>query len=105
MELRTKGGQLRIGGAFKLVAAGYFLGALGIFLPLFLLITVVSIAAGLPPTFNGAPVSGSAGILLTVLPLIMLPVIFAMQAVMFGGLAVLGLWLYQTRRPIRIVEE
>lgn len=92
MELRTTGGQLKLGGAFKLVATGYFLGAGVIFLPLFALINVITLAAGVPPTLNGEPVEGSGGILVAFLPLIMVPVILAIQAVMFGGLAVLGLW-------------
>lgn len=104
MELRTRDGQLEVGGAFKLVAAGYFLGAAAIFVPLFGLVALVSLAAGVPSTVNGEPVAGGGGVLFAVLPLIMVPVILAMQAVMFGGLAVLGLWLYQKRRPIRVVE-
>lgn len=104
MKLRTTGGQLNLGGAFKLVATGYFLGAGVIFIPLLALVTVITLAAGVPPTLNGEPVEGSGGILVAFLPLIMVPVIFAIQAVMFGGLAVLGLWLYTKRKPIRVVE-
>ncbi len=104
MELRTKGGLLKPGGAFKLVATGYFLGAGVIFLPLFVLVTVTFMAAGVPPLVNGEPVEGSGAVLAAFLPLIMLPVILALQAVMFGGLAVLGLWVYNKRRPIRVVE-
>lgn len=105
MELRTKGGLLKPGGAFKLVATGYFLGAGVIFLPLFVLATVISLAAGVPPTWNGQAVEGSGGVLFVFLPLIMVPVILAFHAVMFGGLIVLGLWIYQKRRPIRVIEE
>lgn len=104
MELRTKNGRLEAGGAFKLVAIGYFLGAGVIFIPLFALVAVISLAAGVPPTVDGQPVGGGGGILFAVLPLILVPVILAMQAVMLGGVAVLGLWLYQKRRPIRVVE-
>lgn len=104
MELRTKGGLLKPGGAFKLVATGYFLGTGVIFLPLFVLVTVIFMAAGVPPLVNGEPVEGSGAVLAAFLPLIMLPVILALQAVMFGGLAVLGLWVYNKRRPIRVVE-
>ena len=104
MELRTTGGQLKPGGAFKLVATGYFLGAGVIFVPLFVLVTVISLAAGVPPTVNGVPIEGSGGVFVGILPLIMVPLILALQAVMFGGLAVLGLWLYSKRRAIRVVE-
>ena len=105
MELETTGGQLKAGGAFKLIATGYFLGAAVIFLPLFMLVTVISLAAGVPPTVNGEPVEGGGGVLVAILPLIMVPLILALQAVMFGGLAVFGLWLYSKRRPIRVVER
>jgi hypothetical protein len=91
-------------GAFKLVATGYFLGAGAIFLPLFALVTVLFMAAGVPPLVNGEPVEGSGRFLAALMPMIMLPVILALQAVMFGGLAVLGLWVYCKRRPIRVVE-
>jgi hypothetical protein len=104
VELRTKGGLLNPGGAFKLVWTGYFLGAGVIFLPVFALVSVISLAAGVPPTWNGQPVEGSGGILVAILPLIMVPIILAFQAAMFGGLIVLGLWIYHKRRPIRVVE-
>lgn len=104
MELRTTGGVLNPGGAFKLVATGYFLGAGAIFVPLFALITVITVAVGVPTTLNGEPVEGSGHMLVALLPLIILPAILAMQAVMFGGLAVLGLWLYTKRKQIRVVE-
>lgn len=104
MQVRTIGGKLNPGGAFKLVATGYFLGAGVIFLPLFAIFMVITLALGGAPTLNGEPVEGSGGILVAFLPLIMAPVILAIQAVMFGGLAVFGLWLYTKWRPIRIVE-
>lgn len=103
MELRTENGHLKPGGAFKLMAAGYFLGAAVIFVPLFALVALVSLAAGVPTTVNGQPVEGG-GVLVNLLPLLMVPVVLAVQAVMLGGLAVLGLWLYTRRRPIRVVE-
>jgi hypothetical protein len=104
VELRTKDGQLELGGAFKLMATGYFLGAAVIFLPLFALVSVISLAAGGPSAVNGQPAEAGGVILFAILPLIMVPVILAMQAVMLGGLAVLGLWLYRKRKPIRVVE-
>ena len=104
MELRAEGGQLKPGAAFKLVATGYFLGAGVIFIPMFALVGVISLAAGVPPTMNGQEVEGGVGMLVAILPLIMVPIILAMQAVMLGGLAVFGLWLYTKRRPIRVIE-
>ena len=108
MELQTQNGRLKPGGAFKLVATGYFLGAGVIFLPLFALIsviTVISIAAGGPAVLNGEQVQGGPAIFVAILPLVMLPVILAIQALVFGGLAVLGLWLYNKWRPILVVES
>ncbi len=105
MELRVKDGQLRPGGAFKLMATGYFLGAGVIFLPLFALVTVMLLVAGVPPTVNGQAVEGDGSVLFALVPLIMVPVVLAMQAVMLGALAVLGLWLYHKWKPIRIVED
>lgn len=104
MELRTTGGLLKLGAAFKLVAVGYFLGAAVFFIPLFALVTVITLAAGVPPTLNGDPVEGSGGVLVAFIPLIMVPVILAIQAVMLGGVSVAGLWLYSKRRQIRVVE-
>jgi Flp pilus assembly pilin Flp len=105
MELRTTSGQLDLGGAFRLVATGYFFGAGAIFIPLFALITVVMVAAGVPGTFNDTVVEGGGSRFVAVLPLIMMPVILAIQAVMFGGLAVLGLWLYTRWKQIRVIER
>ncbi len=104
MEIETKGdGQVRLGGLFKLVAVGYLLGAGAIFVPLFLLISVIAVAAGAPMMVNGQPVEGG-GILLALLPVLMLPVILAIQAVMFGMLVTLGLWIYSKVRTIRVAR-
>lgn len=53
---------------------------------------------------NGDPVEGIGGVLVAFIPLIMVPVILAIQAVMLGGVSVAGLWLYSKRRQIRVVE-
>ena len=104
MELRTTAGLLKPGAAFKLVAAGYFLGAVAFFIPLFALITLITVAAGIPPTVNGEPVEGGGGVVVAFIMLIMVPVILAFQAVMLGGLSVVGLWLYSKRKQIRVIE-
>lgn len=72
---------------------------------MFALVTAIFFAAGVPPLVNGEPVEGSGRVFAALLPLIVLPVVLAFQAIMFGGLAVLGLWLYNKRRLIRVVEE
>jgi uncharacterized protein (DUF2062 family) len=103
MELRTVGGRLRLDSAFKVIATGYLVGAGAIFLPLFTLITLVAFAAGAPMTVNGEVVEG--GGLIALMPIIMVPFILAMQSLLFGGLIVLGLWLFQMRWPIRVVSD
>ena len=105
MELKTANGQLKLDSAFKLVATGYLIGAGVIFVPLFGLTMLAGLAGGGPMKLNGQVVEGSAGVLLALLPLVMLPFIVAMQSVMFGGLVVFGLWLYQKRRPLRVIVE
>jgi hypothetical protein len=35
----------------------------------------------------------------------MVPLIVAMHALMFGGMIVLGLWLYRLRGKLEILEE
>lgn len=97
-------GQLKLDGAFKLVATGYLIGAGVIFVPAFALVTLLSLASGAPMMVNGQTVE-SGGFLLALLPLVLVPLILAMQSVMFGGLVVLGLWLYQKRRPLSVVAE
>ena len=104
MELRTIEGKLRAGGAFKLVATGYLVGAGAIFIPLFALVTLIALVSGAPAMFNGEVVEGGAAFMVALMPMIMVSVVLGMQAVMFGGLVVFGLWLYQKRRPIRVVD-
>lgn len=105
MKLHIANGQLKPGGAFKLVALGYLIGAGAIFAPLFALVTLIAAGSGAPTTLNGEVVNGGAALMVAAMPFIMLPVVLAMQAAMFGGLVVFGLWLYHKRRPIIIVDE
>jgi hypothetical protein len=99
MELRTVGGRLQLGGTFKLVAIGYLIGMGVIFVPFFLLIVLVAALAGATGSADA-----SLGFVL-LLQVVMLPIILVMQAAMIGGAVILGLWLYQLRRSIRVVEE
>ena len=105
MELHTENGQLAPSGAFKLIATGYLLGAGAIFVPLFVLIAVLTLATGASAMMNGQVVHGSARFLVGLMPVVLVPVVLALQAVMFGGLVVFGLWLYTKRRPIRVVAK
>lgn len=105
MELRTVGGRLKLDGVFKLVATGYAIGAGVILVPMFALVTLVSFASSAPMKVNGQVVEGGAAQAFVILPLVMVPIIVAMQAATFGGLTVFGLWLYQKRRPLRVVAD
>lgn len=105
MDLRTVNGQLKPGAAFRLIATGYLFGAGALFIPLFAVITIVMVVGGAPMKVNGENVHGSARLLAQLAPVLMVPIILAMQSVMIGGLIVFGLWLYQKRRPIRVIAE
>lgn len=102
MELRTEGGQLKAGGAFKLIATGYLLGAGVIFIPAFVVIGLVATLAGAPIVVNGQVVEGGFATVAGLAPLFLLPVILAGQAMVLSGIIVLGLWLYTRWRPIRV---
>lgn len=92
MELRTMGGQLKAGAAFRLVATGYIIGASVIFGPLFLLATL-TMGVQRPAMLVGG-----------LLQLLLLPIVLGIQSLLFGGVIVLGLWLYQKRKPIVVVD-
>ena len=102
MELRTDSGQLKAGGAFKLIATGYLLGAGVIFIPAFVVMGLVATLAGAPIVVNGQVVEGGFATVAGLAPLFLLPVILAGQAMVLSGIIVLGLWLYTRWRPIRV---
>ena len=101
VELRMVNGKLNPSGTFKLIATGYLIGAGVIFVPLFAIATLFGFAIGAPTRLNG----GVVGLFVELMPLIMVPIIVAMQALMIGGIVVFGLWLYQKRWPIRVFGE
>ncbi len=105
MELRTVGGRLKLGSAFRMVATGYLVGAGAIFVPLFGLVSVTLLATGAPAAMNGEVVEGGARVVTILMPFVLLPLILAGQSLIFGGVIVLGLALYRTRRPIRVTAE
>ncbi|MEZ6022680.1 MAG: hypothetical protein R3C16_04535 [Hyphomonadaceae bacterium] len=93
MKIKVVDGTVSIGSLFAPVAVGYGIGAGVIFVPMFLLMGVIFALSPGTVDQNGEPVSGVA----MALPMIvMLPLVLAMQAVMFGGLSVLGLAIYRT---------
>lgn len=92
MELRATGGQLKAGAVFQLIATGYFIGAGVIFGPLFLLATL-AMSLQRPLMLLGG-----------LIQLLLLPIILGIQSVLIAGMIVLGLWLYQMRRPILVLD-
>lgn len=77
---------------FRLIATGYIIGSGVIFGPFLLLATLV-MGLQYPRVFGGG-----------LFQLLLLPIILGIQSVLFGGVIVLGLWLYQKRRPILVVD-
>ena len=95
MLLLTNGGVLSPGQLFRTVALGYAIGVVTIFGPIVLLVSVLA--------FFGTPL-GEGGKSILLLP-ILLPVIAAIQGVIFGSVCVLGLVIYGTKRQIIIAEQ
>lgn len=97
MDLKTRNGTLSPGGVFKLVAVGFFIGAGLLVLPIVVLLTLLSLVV-LGEVWQGYD------LLVMVGRIVLTPVILAAEAILLGGLTALGVWLYQKRRPIRLVE-
>ena len=97
MKLRVRNGQFEAVALFKFVFVGVLLGEGIIFIPFFLIIFGAM-------ALSGAPIQGNAPQVFWLLP-IMVPLIVAMHALMFGGMIVLGLWLYRLRGKLEILEE
>jgi hypothetical protein len=100
MKLYVRDGKLQAGSFFKFVFVGVLIGEGLIFgIPfLFITIAMLTIAA------TGTPIAGNAPQMVWLLP-IMFPMIVAMHAVMFGGMIVLGLWIYSRFGKLEITEE
>ncbi len=110
MKIRVEDGKIPSGQFFKPIAIGYVFGFGTLILPIFILVFVI---AGLAAIFGGVttePVTDSeltnTGFLQIFLAqIILLPIILIFQAIMFGGLSILGLWVYTTfikKGPIEV---
>lgn len=101
MEIKAVDGKLSLGSLFGPIAVGYGVGAGVIFIPMFLLIGLLSFFAPTAVDQSGQSISPSA----VMLPMIiMVPFILAMQAVMFGGLVLLGLAIYRKWGKLRVIS-
>jgi hypothetical protein len=101
MEIKAVDGKLSLGSLFGPIAVGYGIGAGVIFIPMFLLIGVLSLVTPAGVDQGGQTVSASAMFLPMI---IMVPFILAMQAVMFGGLIMLGLSIYRLWGTLRVTS-
>jgi hypothetical protein len=101
MEIKAVDGKLSLGSLFGPIAVGYGIGAGVIFIPMFLLIGVLSLFAPAGVDQSGQTVSASAMFLPVI---IMVPFILAMQAMMIGGLIMLGLSIYRTWGTLRVTS-
>lgn len=105
MNLKMRDGQLTLGSVFKLVAISWTCFGVIIFGAFFLLILLAGVAMG-SMEVNGEVVQGSGAVLVAALPLIIiLPIIIALQALIFGGFVTLGAALYRMRRPLAVTIE
>lgn len=95
MKLYVRDGKLRAESLFKFAFVGIALGEALIFGPLFLLaFGALSFSTEFP----------SQMFPLYMMPVI-LPFIFVMHGLMFGGMIVLGLWVYSRFGKLEVVNE
>jgi hypothetical protein len=87
MKLLVRNGTIEVGSLFKFVFVGVLIGEGIIFGIPFALIFLTIAASGFPAMEGGQAFPAF------LLPL-MLPLIITMHALMFGGMIVLGLWIY-----------
>jgi len=105
MNLTVRDGQLTLGSVFKLVAISWLCFGLIVFGGLFLLIFLIGAASG-TMMVNGETVDGRGAVMAATLPmLLLLPVIIALQAAMFGGFVAAGAALFRLRKPLSVKIE
>lgn len=105
MELKTREGHLKLGSAYRLLVTAWAISWGLLFTLTILMIILITLLTG-EMTIYGELVQGRATILMNMLPFFLLvPIIVLFHAFWFGGFLLFGLWVYRTRRPIRVVEE
>jgi|GEM_PF-681226 len=106
MEIKTVDGNLSLGSLFKPIAVGYAIGMGVIFIPMFLLMLPMFVFSPGVQGQDGQLVTGAGPILAMMMPMfVMIPIILAVQGLIIGGAILLGLSIYRTRRPIRVILE
>lgn len=97
MKLYVRNGALQATSFFKFVFVGVLIGEGLIFgIPMGLIFGAMML--------SGLPIEGNAPQMAWLMP-IMLPLIIVMHALMFGGMIVLGLWLFSRFGKLEIAEE
>jgi hypothetical protein len=105
MRLKTKGGQLTLGSAYKLIVWGWLLSWGVLFGVVLLMLITITLLTG-EMAVNGEIVSGRVRAFIAMAPIVlMFPIVITLHAFMFGGLLTMGLWLYRTKRPIEVIPE
>lgn len=105
MNLKIRDGQLTLGSVFKVVAVGWACFG-GVFLGgIFLLLAIIAAVTG-QMAVNGEMVHGRGAALAAMAPMIvLLPLIIAIQGVIFGAFITIGAALYRLRRPLSVTTE
>lgn len=105
MNLKIRDGQLTLGSVFKLVAISWACFGVIVIGGLFLLMLLIGLASG-SMSVNGDMVQGRGAVLVAMIPMvILLPIVVAIQALIFGGFVTIGAALYRQRRPLSITVE
>ncbi len=97
MKLIVRNGKVAPVSFFKFVFVGHAIGLTMVFLPMFLLVGIISV-------FVPAETTSGETVSFIFAPLLV-PLIALMQGLMIGGTVTLGLWLYTRKKQIIIEEE
>jgi hypothetical protein len=100
MKLYVRNGALQASSFFKFVFVGVLIGEGLMFGIPFLIISAIFAGA----VASGQPIEGNAAHMWWMFP-VMFPLIIFMHALMFGGMIVLGLWIYSRFGKLEITEE
>ncbi len=105
MNLKIRDGQLTLGSVFKIVIVGWACFG-GVFVGgIFLLLVIIAAVTG-QMTVNGEVVYGRSAALGAMAPMILfLPLVIAVQGVIFGAFITMGAALYRLRRPLSVTAE
>lgn len=105
MNIIIRNGQLTLGGVFKLTAISWLCFGTVFFGGIFLLLLVFGASTG-SMMVNGEMVQGHGAVLTAMLPmLILVPLVIAIQSVVFAAFITAGAALYRLWRPLSVTTE